>query len=444
LLVFNLKATIVLLFKLQEKLINSFMKSEFSRNVFTLVSGTAIAQFISIAASLIISRLYTPDDFGVFTIFISIASLISLLLAGRYELAINLPKSDNEGLNVLGLSIKLNLIISFFLFILSLLLFFIFDHFITDSNLLKKWLIFIPFIASFLNISNILQNWLIRKKQFKLISYSKVINSVVNNGTVILLGLFAFGAWGIFLGNMLGLLALVFFLGVLFYKNYRIDLKLINSKEMKLVAKKYIDLPKSNSFQSILDTFQIQGITYLMAFFFSNTIIGLYAMTLRILQAPLWFIISSITQVFYQKATELFNQGVDIKPLILETIKKTVVIALVLIIGVMIFGPAAFALIFGEEWREAGIYARILAPWIFLDFVRIPISQVPIIVGKQKKQLSLSLISNLIVILSMLIAGLVLQEIRIGLILLSVFQSIYTIGIVIWIYSIANFKNHSN
>ncbi len=416
------------------------MKSEFSRNVFTLVSGTAIAQFISIAASLIISRLYTPDDFGVFTIFISIASLISLLLAGRYELAINLPKSDNEGLNVLGLSIKLNLIISFFLFILSLLLFFIFDHFITDSNLLKKWLIFIPFIASFLNISNILQNWLIRKKQFKLISYSKVINSVVNNGTVILLGLFAFGAWGIFLGNMLGLLALVFFLGVLFYKNYRIDLKLINSKEMKLVAKKYIDLPKSNSFQSILDTFQIQGITYLMAFFFSNTIIGLYAMTLRILQAPLWFIISSITQVFYQKATELFNQGVDIKPLILETIKKTVVIALVLITGVMIFGPAAFALIFGEEWREAGIYARILAPWIFLDFVRIPISQVPIIVGKQKKQLSLSLISNLIVILSMLIAGLVLQEIRIGLILLSVFQSIYTIGIVIWIYSIANFK----
>lgn len=439
-LVFNLKATIVLLFKLQEKLINSFIKSEFSRNVFTLVSGTAIAQFISIAASLIISRLYTPDDFGVFTIFISIASLISLLLAGRYELAINLPKSDNEGLNVLGLSIKLNLIISFFLFIVSIFLFFIFDHFITDSNLLKKWLIFIPFIASFLNISNILQNWLIRKKQFKLISYSKVINSVVNNGTVILLGLFAFGAWGIFLGNMLGLLALVFFLGVLFYKNYRIDLKLINSKEMKLVAKKYIDLPKSNSFQSILDTFQIQGITYLMAFFFSNTIIGLYAMTLRILQAPLWFIISSITQVFYQKATELFNQGVDIKPLILETIKKTVVIALVLITGVMIFGPAAFALIFGEEWREAGIYARILAPWIFLDFVRIPISQVPIIVGKQKKQLSLSLISNLIVILSMLIAGLVLQEIRIGLILLSVFQSIYTIGIVIWIYSIANFK----
>jgi O-antigen/teichoic acid export membrane protein len=147
LLVFNLKATIVLLFKLQEKLINSFMKSEFSRNVFTLVSGTAIAQFISIAASLIISRLYTPDDFGVFTIFISIASLISLLLAGRYELAINLPKSDNEGLNVLGLSIKLNLIISFFLFILSLLLFFIFDHFITDSNLLKKWLIFIPFMC---------------------------------------------------------------------------------------------------------------------------------------------------------------------------------------------------------------------------------------------------------------------------------------------------------
>ncbi len=431
-----------MLLKLQKKLSISFIKSEFTRNVFTLVSGTAIAQFISIAASLIISRLYTPDDFGVFTIFISIASLISLLLAGRYELAINLPKSDNEGLNVLGLSLKLNFIISFFLLILSIILYFVFDNFLTNSNLLKKWLIFIPLISSFLNISNILQNWFIRKKQFKLISYSKVINSLINNATVILLGLFTFGAWGIFLGNMFGLVALVFFLGILFYNNFRIDFKLINRKDMKLVAKKYIDLPKSNSFQSILDTFQIQGITYLMAFFFSNAIIGLYAMTLRILQAPLWFIISSITQVFYQKATELFNQGVDIKPLILETIKKTVVIAIVLIAGVMIFGPAAFAFVFGEEWRESGVYARILAPWIFLDFVRIPISQVPIIVGKQKKQLSFSLISNLIVILSMLIAGLVLHEIRIGLILLSGFQSIYTIGIVIWIYSIANTKKH--
>ncbi|MFZ4399438.1 MAG: lipopolysaccharide biosynthesis protein [Bacteroidales bacterium] len=405
--------------------------------MFTLISGTALAQFISIASSLILSRLYTPGDFGVFTLFISISSVISLLISGRYELAINLPESDKEGINVLGLTLKLNLIISLSLIILSVFLYFIFDYFFVENLLLKKWLLFIPFISSFLNLSNIFQNWFIRKKHFSLISYSKVINSVVNNGTAILLGILAFGAWGIFLGNLFGLTALILFLGILFYRNYNKDFKLINRKIMKFVAAKYSDLPKANSFQSLIDAFQIQGITYLMAIFFNSTVIGLYAMTLRILQAPLWFIITSITQVFYQKASENYNQKIDIKPLILNTIKKTLIIAIPLIVIIMILGPDLFAIFFGEKWREAGVFARILAPWIFLDFIRIPISQVPIIVGKQKTQLLLSLISNLVVILAMVFAGTILHEIRIGLILISFFQSLYTIGIVIWIYKIA-------
>ncbi|MFZ4401725.1 MAG: lipopolysaccharide biosynthesis protein [Bacteroidales bacterium] len=419
--------------------IKNIIKSEFNRNVFTLISGTTIAQLISIISSLVISRLYTPSDFGVFTLFISISSIFALLLAGRYELAINLPKSDKEGLNVLGLSFKINIIISIFLILLSFITFFVFDYFFEENTVFKKWLFFIPFVSSFLNIGNIIQNWFVRKKHFKLISYSKVINSIVNNGIAILLGLMTFGAWGIFLGNLFGVIASILFLTVIFYNYYKKDLNKINRKEMNIVSKKYIDLPKTNSFQSLIDAFQIQGITYLMAIFFSNTIIGLYAMTLRLLQAPLFFIITSITQVFYQKASEMYNQGKDIRPLIKNTIKKTLVIALPLVVLVMIFGPSVFTFVFGEQWREAGIYARILAPWIFLDFIRIPISQVPIIVGKQKKQLLLSLITNLIVILAMVLAGLVLHEIRVGLILISIFQSLYTLGIVIWIYRIAKF-----
>ncbi len=427
---------------MRENYIKNITKSEFNRNVFTLISGTAIAQFVSIASLPVLSRLYTPDDFGVFALFMSISSIIALLLAGRYELAINLPKSDKGGLNVLGLSLKLNLIISVILLLLSIILYFVFDYFFEENNILKKWLIFIPFIGSFLNIGKIFQNWFVRKKHFKLISYSKVINSVVNNGVAILLGLLALGAWGIFLGNLFGLIVLLLFLAVLFYRNYNKDFKQINKEEMSLLSRKYIDLPRVNSFQSLIDAFQIQGITYLMAIFFSNTEIGLYAMTLRILQAPLFFIISSVTQVFYQKASELYNHKVDIKPLIKKTIKKTLLIALPLIIIVMVFAPSAFALVFGEQWREAGMFARILAPWIFLDFIRIPISQVPIIVGKQKKQLMLSLITNLIVILAMIYTG-VLHEIRTGLILISTFQALYVIGIVMWIYKIAKFKNTS-
>ena len=424
------------------KYIQNTIKSEFNRNVLTLVSGTTIAQLITLLCSLVLSRLYSPGDFGIFTLFISISSVISLVLAGRYELAINLPKTDREGINVLGFSFKINLINTSILFVISIVLYFVFDYIFKENILLKRWLIFIPFIASFLNLSNIFQNWFIRKKDFRVISYGKIINSFVNNGIAIALGFLVFGAWGIFIGNLFGLIALVLFFGILFYNKYKQDLSQIDKVDMKELSSRYIDLPKANSFQSVIDAFQTQGITYLMAIFFSSTTIGLYAMTLRILQAPISLIISSITQVFYQKASEQYCHGIDIRPIIKKTVLKTLYIALPLIVVAMIFSPVVFAVVFGERWREAGVYARILAPWIFLDFIRIPISQVPIIVNKQKTQLFYSLFNNLIVILAMLYAGLVIHNIRTGLILISLFQVFYIIGIVLWIYRIAKINTN--
>ena len=206
-----------------KKQFTHILKSEFNRNVLTLVSGTTIAQVITLLCSLVLSRLYSPGDFGIFTLFISISSVISLVLAGRYELAINLPKTDREGINVLGFSFKINLINTSILFVISIVLYFAFDYLFKENILLKRWLIFIPFIASFLNLSNIFQNWFIRKKDFRVISYGKIINSFVNNGIAIALGFLVFGAWGIFIGNLFGLIALVLFFGIFFYNKYKQD-----------------------------------------------------------------------------------------------------------------------------------------------------------------------------------------------------------------------------
>jgi len=44
------------------------LKSEFAKNVLTLMTGTTIAQAIPIAISPILTRIYTPEDFGVFAL----------------------------------------------------------------------------------------------------------------------------------------------------------------------------------------------------------------------------------------------------------------------------------------------------------------------------------------------------------------------------------------
>jgi len=93
-------------------------KSEFSRNVLTLMTGTTIAQAIPIAISPIVTRIYTPEDFGIFALFIAIITIFGSIANGRYELAIMLPKKDEDAINIFALGFIIISVMSLFLLIL--------------------------------------------------------------------------------------------------------------------------------------------------------------------------------------------------------------------------------------------------------------------------------------------------------------------------------------
>ena len=100
-------------------MLNKFKpKSEFTRNVLTLMTGTTIAQAIPIAISPILTRLYTPEDFGVFALYIGIVAILSVFATGKYELAIMMPKDNQEAFSILLLSICISMFFSKFVFIL--------------------------------------------------------------------------------------------------------------------------------------------------------------------------------------------------------------------------------------------------------------------------------------------------------------------------------------
>ena len=108
-------------------------KSEFFRNVLTLITGTTIAQAIPIAISPILTRIYTPDDFGVVALFVAISTIFGSLANGSYELAIILPKKDEDAVNLVVLSLFISIIVSLLLFANTKLL----KNIITDKKLLS-------------------------------------------------------------------------------------------------------------------------------------------------------------------------------------------------------------------------------------------------------------------------------------------------------------------
>ena len=144
------------------------LKSEFSKNVLTLVTGTTIAQAIPIAISPILTRIYTPEDFGVLALFISITTILGTIANGRYELAIVLPKRDNNALELTALSIIITMGFSLLLVILVILFH---DSLLSylNNDRFSFWLYLIPLSVLLFSLFNILNYYHTRKKEYKTI-----------------------------------------------------------------------------------------------------------------------------------------------------------------------------------------------------------------------------------------------------------------------------------
>ena len=92
-------------------------RSEFSNNVITLMTGSTLSYVIPILVSPILTRIYTPDDFGLYAIFLAIISIIGSIVGGRYELAIMLPGNDDDSASIVIICMIINTFITSLIFI---------------------------------------------------------------------------------------------------------------------------------------------------------------------------------------------------------------------------------------------------------------------------------------------------------------------------------------
>ena len=209
---------------------------------------------------------------------------------------------------------------------------------------------------------------------------------------------------------------------------------------MKAVGKTYENFPKINSLHAMGDEFKNIGVNTTISYVFSDVVLGFYSMTFRVLRAPLTVIGNSFGQVFFQKAAEMHGKGESIELLIKNTVKKLTIIALPIFLVILFFGPDLFAFVLGDNWRVSGEYTQYLTPWIFLNFVIAPVQQVAIIMNKQAKIFLLSIIGNVLIVGSILMGGFIFDDIKTGLLMLSLLQVFYYLYIYLWIKSLAKPK----
>ena len=348
--------------------------SDFGRNVLILMTGTTVAQAIPIAISPILTRIYTPEDFGIFALFFAIISIFGSIANGRYELAIMLPQKDEDAINIFALGFIITVLLSLFLLLIIL----IFHNNIVnylDNEKIGIWLYFVPFAVFFVGLFNILNYYNTRKKEYKSLANAKVIKSIILAVTQLSIGFIKQGAMGLITGQILSQI----FANMRLFKNIiknKTLLSHISKENIIKQAKRYKDFPKFSLWGIFANTLSIQFTNILISSFYSVATLGFYSLVQKILGMPSALIGGSIGQVFFQEASESKQKYGEASSIFKRTVKK------LFFIGTIAFGllyfivEDLFAFVFSEEWRIAGIYAQIVIPFFFIRFVSASVSTI--------------------------------------------------------------------
>jgi len=342
-------------------------KSEFGRNVLTLMTGTIVAQAIPIAISPILTRIYTPEDFGLFALFFSILAIFSVTANARYESAVMLPVKEEDAINIFALGIIINFSLSFTL----LLIVYFFNNEITTLLGDKKisiWLYFVPISLFFIGLFNILNSYNNRQKNYRDIADAIIIKSLIMAVINITIGLIKSGATGLISGHILA----QFFANMKLLKNIIKNKRLISSINIvKIItlAKKYKNFPKFSLPSAFANVLSGHLSNILISSLYSISTLGFYSLVQRVLGIPSALMGKSIGQVYYKEGTKEKQLRGNAKKIFNTTLKRLILIGFPSFLILFFSVEEIFAIVFGEEWRVAGEYAKIVVPMFFVSFV---------------------------------------------------------------------------
>jgi lipopolysaccharide exporter len=345
-------------------------KSSFVKNVLVVMSGSAVAQIIGFALTPIISRLYSPSDFGIFGSFSAVSGVIAAGVTLEYTQAIMLPKEKGDAINLFFVSCLATSAITLLCLAACLLApALLLDLMSAPSAWMLALLVLATLVSGFNAAS---QAWCVRVKAFKHTSASQVIRSLSANGTQIGLGYLKGGAPGLIVASVLAdMLASLNLVRVVLsdLKTLRLD---IRWDRMKQLAKDYRDFPMYAASENVINTLSMGLPILLLSHFYGIAVAGAYAFGVRILQAPMGLVLRALRQVLFQKASETEHHGSRLLPLYIKTTLGLFALALLPALVLAIWSPEIFTWVFGPQWHLAGEFAQSLVLWLALFFCNLP------------------------------------------------------------------------
>ena len=331
------------------------------------MTGSTIANAIPVAISPILTRIYSPEDFGLLALFLAVTTIFGTIVNGRYELAIMLPKKDEDAINIVALGFIIMSLITLILFVIVIIFNEKIVHLLSNKDI-GTWLYIVPLSIFLIGLFNLLNYFNNRKKHYKDIAKANIIKSITMVAFQIVVGYLREGAAGLISGQIASQMTANMKLLTNIIKN-KLLLSKISKKKILQVAKRYKEFPKFSIAGALANKATGNLTNILISIFYNVSTLGFYSLVQRVLGVPSVLIGNSIGQVFFEEASkEKQLTGKAVK--VFKSIVKKLFIIGAPSFGILFFiVEDLFAFVFGEEWRVAGGYARIMIPVFFIGFI---------------------------------------------------------------------------
>jgi len=357
-------------------------KSVFKRDVITLLTGQLVAQGISFLVGFIITRLYLPEQIGSYSLFVAIATVLTIVATGRYDVAIVVEEEEKKAQSLWSLS----LIISLFFNVILFVVLFAFTPLILaqlNTKELGGWILLLPAVVFISTITKATQFYFQREGVFSEMKNSDITKSVFNSIFSVAFGWIKMLSGGLIVANLIAnLTSTLYLLFKLPSKFWNYLIASIQLDALKDVATKYSSYLKIHTISGLLNAIVSNGTPLFIVFFFTETIAGYYFMAEKVVSIPLSLIVTSISQVFHQKATALYRDDKkQFLALIYKIQKKMVYVLLPLLLGLSLIAPYFFRL-FGEGWEQAGEMVKYFALLVFFNNLVSPVGAISNIIDR--------------------------------------------------------------
>jgi O-antigen/teichoic acid export membrane protein len=360
----------------------------FARSVSILAGGTALSQGIAVLITPLLTRLYPVADFGHFQIYLSCMSFASLAVTLRYEQAIYLPEREEVAANLLVVTLCSIGVMTVFLGGVTWLLQQS-RHLPTSAEGLRPYLLLVPFGICGAGVYQTLSIWALRQKAYSQVSGTKLAQAISQHGTQVVIGFLHAGPLGLLLGDVIGRATGSVGLARLSFRRSWDVCRLVRWRTMWSAAVRYRRFPLISSWSALINIAGYSLPPLLIAQLYGAKTLGWFALGDRVLGVPVTLIGQAVSQVYSIEAASVSTRDPQaMRALFLRSMKRLALLGIAPFLVLVAFSPFLFGFLFGTSWREAGVYARLLAPMYYLAFISSPLTSTLNILEQQVLQLA--------------------------------------------------------